>query len=200
MTFVRPEKNNIWIRDRASTKSAKIVQISKPIAPRSERDATANATKGLTERQIANDSKRLDQTQAPNPAYLKASNAGDPRAGKGETTLTTRTLNAVLLTRAHVTQIWAKPQVRKSSPLAKATSREPNEHISPQRQQRAHQRPMKSDYVTSVLAQTISRTLAPRRSKTNRELGKPSRRTEISWPYGTRNFRLLRKSNAPTES
>ena len=174
MTFERPEKSNLRTHDLASQKSAKIVQISEPIAPRSERDATANATKGRTERQIANDPKRQDLTQAPNPAYPKASNAGGPRAGKGETTSITRTPSAVSLTQARVIQIWAKPQsLRKQSPLTKATSREQKEQISPQRRQRAHQRPVKSDYATSVLAQTISRTLAPKRSKTNRELGNP---------------------------
>ena len=102
MTFGRPEKNNLRTRDQASTKSARIVQISEPIAPRNERGAPTNATKDRTERQIANDSKRRELTQAPNLAYQKANNADDPRAERGETTSTTRTLSAVSLTRALV--------------------------------------------------------------------------------------------------
>ena len=37
MTFERPEKSNLRTHDQASTKSAKIVQTSEPIAPKSER-------------------------------------------------------------------------------------------------------------------------------------------------------------------
>ncbi len=82
MTFGRPEKNSLRTRDRASRKSAKTVQISEPIAPKSERDAPTNAVKSRTERQIANDPKRRDRTQALNPAYLKASNADGLRADR----------------------------------------------------------------------------------------------------------------------
>ena len=108
MTFERPEKKNLRIHDQASTKSARIVQTSEPIAPKSERGATKNATKGRTERQIANDIKRRELTQAPKMiqapslAFLIASNADDPRAERGETTSTTHTLSAVSLTRALV--------------------------------------------------------------------------------------------------
>ena len=101
MTFERPEKNNLRTHDQASTKSARIVQTSEPIAPKSERGATKNATENRIERQIANDISR-ELTQAPSLAFLKASNADDPRAERGETTSTTRTLSAVSLTRALV--------------------------------------------------------------------------------------------------
>ena len=83
MTFERPEKNNLRTHDQASTKSARIVQISEPIAPKSERGAPKNATENRTERQIANDIKRRELTQAPrltqapSLASLKASNADE---------------------------------------------------------------------------------------------------------------------------
>ena len=102
MTFERPEKNNLRTRDQASTKSARIVQTSEPIAPKSERGATKNATENRIERQIANDIKRRELTQAPSRAFLKASNADNPRAEKGVTTSTTRTPSVVSLTRALV--------------------------------------------------------------------------------------------------
>ncbi len=102
MAFERPEKNNLRIHDQASTKSARIVQISEPIAPKSERGSPKNTTKSRTELQIANDIKRRELTQAPNLASQKANNADDPRAERGETTSTTRTLSAVSLTRALV--------------------------------------------------------------------------------------------------
>ncbi len=109
MTFERPEKNNLRTHGQASTTSARIVQtsarnvqISELITPKSERGATKNATKNRIERQIANDIKRRELTQAPSLASLKASNVDDPRAEKGVTTSTTHTLSAVLLTRALV--------------------------------------------------------------------------------------------------
>ncbi len=177
MTSGCPEKSNLRTRDQASTKSAKIVQISEPSAPKSERDATTNAAKDRTVRQIANDLKRRDRTQARKPAYLKASNAGDLRAGRGKTTSTTRTLSAVSLTRPLVIPTWAKPQLRRQSTPVLAqearTKRYFREQRSPPRKQRAQQRPAKSDYATYVPAKTTSRTLAPKRSKINRELGKP---------------------------
>ena len=104
MTFERPEKNNLRTHDQASTKSAMIVQTSEPIAPKNERGALKNATENRTERQIANDIKRRELTQAPKMiqapslAFLKASNADDPRAEKGVTTSTTRTTSVVSLT------------------------------------------------------------------------------------------------------
>ena len=108
MTFERPEKNNLRTHDQASTKSARIVQTSEPIAPKSERDATKNAIENRIERQIANDIKRRELTQAqkrteaPSLAFLKASNVDDPRAEKGVITSTTRTLSVVSPTRALV--------------------------------------------------------------------------------------------------
>ena len=108
MTFERLEKNNLRTHDQASMKSARIVQISESIAPKSERGATKNATENRTERQIANDikcrelTKAPEQTQVPSLAFLKASNADDPRAEKGVTPSTTRTPSVVSLTRALV--------------------------------------------------------------------------------------------------
>ncbi len=109
MTFERPEKNNLRTHDQVSMtsgrialNSARIVQTSEPIAPKSERGATKNAIENRIERQIANDIKRRELTQAPSRAFLKASNADDPRAEKGVTTSTTRTTSVVSLTRAHV--------------------------------------------------------------------------------------------------
>ena len=102
MTFERPEKHNLRTHDQASTKSARIVQTSEPIAPKSERGATKNATENRIERQIANDIKRRELTQAPSLAFLTASNADDPRAEKGVTTSTTRTPSVVSLTQALV--------------------------------------------------------------------------------------------------
>ena len=109
MTFERPEKNNLRTHDQASTTSArivltsaKVVQTSEPIAPKSERGATKNATENRIEHQIANDIKRRELTQAPSRAFLKASNADDPRAEKGVTTSTTCTPSVVSLTRALV--------------------------------------------------------------------------------------------------
>ncbi len=180
MTLGRPEKSNLRTRDQASTKSAKIVQRSEPSAPKSERDATMNAARDRTERQIANDVKRRDRTQAQKPAYLKVSNAGDPRAERGETISITRTLSAVSLTRALVIPTWARPQPRGQSMPVLAqearTKHHSREQRSPPRKQRAQQRPARSDYATSVPAKTTSRTLAPKRRKTNRELGKPHKR------------------------
>ncbi len=109
MTFERPEKNKFRTHDQARTTSARIVQTSarivqtsEPIAPKSERGATKNATENRIERQIANDIKRRELTQAPSLAFRKASNADDPRAEKGVTTSTTRTPSVVSLTRAFV--------------------------------------------------------------------------------------------------
>ncbi len=110
MTFGRPEKNNLRIHDQASTTgerivqtSAKIGQINGPSVPKSERGATKNAIENRIERQIANDIKRRELTQAPSLAFLKASNADDPRAEKGVTISTTRTPSVASLTRALVT-------------------------------------------------------------------------------------------------
>ena len=195
-------------------KSAKSVQRSEPSASKSERDATASAAKDRTERQIANDLKRRDRTQAQKPAYLKVSNAGDPRAERGATISTTRTLSATTLTRALVIPTWVKPQPRRRNTpvLAQEARTKPvlaqkartkhhsREQRSPPRKQRAQLRPARSDYATSVPAKTTSRTLAHKRSKTSRELGKPSQKTGILWPYGTKNSSQQRKSNVPTES
>ena len=111
MTFERPEKNNLRTHDQASTTSArivltnaKVVQTSEPIAPKSERGATKNAIENRIERQIANDIKRRELTQAPSLAFLKASNVDDPRAEKGVITSTTRTPSVVSPTRALVIQ------------------------------------------------------------------------------------------------
>ncbi len=53
------------------------------------------------------------------------------------------------------------------------TTHQLKEQISPPRKQRTQQRPVKNDCAISVPAKTTSQTLAPKRSKTNRELGKP---------------------------
>ena len=107
MTFERPEKNNLRTHDQASTTSTRIVrtgtrgvQTSKPIVPKIERDAFEIATESRMERQIASDLKRLELTQPPSLAFLKASNVDDPRAEKGVITSTTRTLSVVSPTRA----------------------------------------------------------------------------------------------------
>ena len=55
---------------------------------------------------------------------------------------------------------------------ARTTHRLKN-HINPPRRQRAQQRSVKNDCAISVPAKTTSRTRAPKRSKTNRELGRP---------------------------
>jgi hypothetical protein len=93
-----------------------------------------------------------------------------------------------------------KPASSSSGGKNARTTHHFKEQISPPRKQRAQQRPAKNDYATSVPAKTTSRTLAPKRSKTNRELGKPSQRIGISWPYGTKNSSLRRRNNVPTES
>ncbi len=167
MTFGRPEKNNLRTRDRASRKSARIVQISEPIAPKSEQGAPLTAPRSRTERQIANDPKRRDQTQAANPAYLKASNADVPSAERGETISTTRTLNAVSLTQTLVIRTWAKPQQRKRSPRALAQeariTHHPKEQTSPPRLGTMTKREMQLGSLhlstTGVMRTKCSRTL-----------------------------------------
>ena len=73
----------------------------------------------------------------------------------------------------------------------------PREQTSPSRKRRAQQRSLKNNYVIFVPGKTTSRTLAPKRSKTNRE--NPLQKTGISWPSTTRNFSPRRKNNVPTE-